>query len=74
MYNTLTFPMANRPLSNNSNMPKKTNAIPNPARPTPISILKRADKKNVWNSLAFINCLKCINGTHFVYLLFPTLF
>lgn len=32
-----TFPIARRPLSKRSRMPRNTNATPNPARPTPIS-------------------------------------
>lgn len=33
-----TFPMANKPLSNNNKTPRNTNAIPKPAKPTPISV------------------------------------
>lgn len=38
--NSITFPIANRPLSNNSTIPRNTNAIPKPAKPTPISVNK----------------------------------
>lgn len=33
----LTFPIANNPLSKRNKTPKNRKAIPNPARPTPIS-------------------------------------
>lgn len=36
----LTFPIASSPLSNKSKTPRNKNAIPNPARPTPISVKK----------------------------------
>ena len=35
--NRLTLPIARRPLSNNSNTPRKRKDIPKPASPTPIS-------------------------------------
>lgn len=35
--NKLTLPIARRPLSNNSNTPRKRKDIPKPASPTPIS-------------------------------------
>lgn len=34
---TLTLPIARRPLSKNISIPMNKNAIPNPAKPTPIS-------------------------------------
>ena len=33
----LTFPMARSPLSKKNKTPRNKNAIPNPAKPTPIS-------------------------------------
>lgn len=37
MRTVLTFPIARRPLSKSSNIPRKRKDIPNPASPTPIS-------------------------------------
>lgn len=34
---TLTLPMANKPLSKKNMIPRNRKAIPNPAKPTPIS-------------------------------------
>lgn len=40
-FKVLTFPSANKLLSNKSNIPKNRKNIPNPASPTPISTIKK---------------------------------
>jgi len=52
----LTFPIARRPLSKKSNIPRKRNNIPNPVTPIPISknrriyiIIKRETKPDSYS-------------------------
>lgn len=44
---TLTFPMARRPLSKNNIIPRNEKNIPNPVSPNPISVSEIKESKRI---------------------------
>ena len=57
----LTFPIANKPLSNRSRTPRKRKATPKPANPTPIS------KKNSIIRITTLYVTSCNSGINALY-------
>ena len=47
----LTFPIANKPLSNKNSIPSRRKKMPKPDRPIPISLKKREETKYLSKSI-----------------------